>query len=164
MKKAIVLAALVSAALAGCKKDEKLMERMEGNWTIESSVKKIHYANGTEQTIEELSGTGMLVITAGSSDLEKNYDFMYIDGQADTMQSRNILVTDEYRSRMVMVNAYADSSGSHNIVWTIEKQKKNKQVWSTYGVNDTLFYPSSNMNPGAAANWVYWEITLKRDD
>lgn len=159
-----MIAAILGAALAGCNKDEKLMERMEGNWTIENSVMKIHYVDGSESTVEDLSNTGRLIISAGSNDLEKNYDFFYINSQLDTMQAKDILVTDEYRSRMVMVNGYTDTTGGKNIVWTIEKQKKNKQVWSTYGVDSVLFYPSNNLNPGSAANWVYWEITLRRDD
>lgn len=164
MKKVIIIASLAAFATTACKKDEKLMERMEGNWTIVSSVKTIRYADGSESVFEDLSNTGQLVISKGSLDLEKNYDFFYIDRFLDTMQAKDILVTDEYRNRMVMVNGYADSTGLKNIVWTIEKQKRNKQVWSTYGVDSTLFYPTNNMNPGGAGNWVYWEIELKRDD
>jgi hypothetical protein len=164
MKKLIYLsAAAVLVAFAGCNKDERLMKRMEGNWNIEESVITYHFAGGGEQVIEELSNTGRLVITEGTSDLEKSYDFFYINSQLDTIQAKDLLVTDEYRNRMVMMNALIDSSGSKPIVWTITKQKRNKQVWSTYGVDSTLFYPSNNMNPQSAENWVSWEITLKRD-
>ncbi len=162
----IALAAFVAAlfTLTSCNRDEKLMKRMEGNWNIESSVITYHYANGTEQVIEDLSNTGRLVITEGNSDIEKKYDFFYINSQLDTIQANNQLVTDEYRSRMVMTDALIDTvNGNKPIVWTIEKQKRNKQVWTTFGVDSTLFYPSNNMNPGAAENWVSWTITLKRD-
>lgn len=148
---------------ASCHRDELLMKRLEGNWKIDQSIITYHFATGGEQVIEDLSNTGMLVISEGSSDLEKNYDFYYINSQLDTIKAKDMLVTDEYRNRMVMMNALVDSSGSKPIVWTIEKQKRNKQVWSTYGVDSTLFYPSNNMNPGAAENWVSWQITLKRE-
>lgn len=156
----VVFALLFSS----CNRDEALMKRMEGNWIISSSVITYYGADGSEQVVEDLSNTGRLVISDGSSDLEKNYDFFYINTQLDTIQAKDILVTDEYRNRMVMMNAISDSTGKKPIVWTIEKQKRNKQVWSTYGVDSTLFYPSNNMNPGAATNWVSWQITLKRDD
>lgn len=162
----IALAVIVAAlfTLTSCNRDEKLMKRMEGNWTIEESVITYHYAAGGEEVIEQLSNTGRLVITEGNSDLEKSYDFFYINSQLDTIQANNQLVTDEYRSRMIMTDALIDTvNGNKPIVWTIEKQKRNKQVWSTYGVDSTLFYPSNNMNPGAAGNWVSWTITLKRD-
>lgn len=149
--------------LASCSRDELLMKRMEGNWTVDQSIITYHFASGGEQVIEDLSNTGRLVITEGSSDLEKKYDFFYINSQLDTIKAADMLVTDEYRNRMVMMNALVDSSGSKPIVWTIEKQKRNKQVWSTYGVDSTLFYPSNNMNPADAENWVSWQITLKRD-
>jgi hypothetical protein len=149
--------------LSACNKDEKMLEKMEGNWQIESSVKTIHYADGTVETMETISNAGTFVLAAGSSDDIKSYTFFHIDSNNDTMNTSGDLVTDEYRTRMVMTNGYTDTSGAKkNIVWTIEKEKKNKQVWSTYGVDSTLFYPSNNLNPGAAGNWVVWTITLKR--
>lgn len=161
---ALAVIAAVLFTLTSCNRDEKLMKKMEGNWNIESSVITYHFASGGEQVIEDLSNTGRLVITEGNSDLEKSYDFFYINSQLDTIQANNQLVTDEYRSRMIMTEALIDTvNGNKPIVWTIEKQKRNKQVWSTYGVDSTLFYPSNNMNPGTAENWVSWTITLKRD-
>jgi hypothetical protein len=162
----IALALIVAAlfTLTSCNRDERLMKKMEGNWTIEESIITYHFATGGEQVIEELSNTGRLVITEGNSDLEKSYDFFYINSQLDTIQANNQLVTDEYKSRMIMMEALIDTvNGNKPIVWTIEKQKRNKQVWTTFGVDSTLFYPSNNMNPNAAENWVSWTITLKRD-
>jgi hypothetical protein len=158
-----ILAGVLILLFAACNRDEMLMKRMEGNWIVDQSIITYHFASGGEQVIEDLSNTGRLVISQGTSDLEKSYDFYYINAQLDTIRAKDLLVTDEYRNRMVMMNAVIDSSGSKPIVWTIEKQKKNKQVWSTYGVDSTLFYPANNMNPGDAENWVSWQITLKRE-
>lgn len=150
-------------AFTACNKDEKMLDKMEGNWKIESSVKTLHYADGTEQTLEELNNSGTLVMSAGSSDAIKNYTFFHVDSNDDTLNATGELVTDEYRTRMVMTNAFTDTSGTQkNIVWTIEKERKNTQVWSTYGVDSTLFYPANNYNPGTAGNWVVWTITMKR--
>ncbi len=165
MKKMIYTYVVIGAVLllSACNRDEKMLGKMEGNWEIESSVKTIHYADGTVQTMEDLSNAGTMVMSAGPSDDIKNYTFFHIDSNNDTINSAGELVTDEYRTRMVMTNALTDTSGvQKNIVWTIEKEKKKKQVWSTYGVDSTLFYPSNNNNPGAAGNWVVWTITLKR--
>ena len=49
------------------------------------------------------------------------------------------------------------------MVWTIEKEKRRKQVWQMFGVDGIFFYPSNNQNPDAANNWVMWRITLKRE-
>lgn len=157
-----VVGALV-LTFSSCHRDEMLMNRMEGNWTVDESIITYHFASGGEQVIETTSNSGRLVITEGSSDLEKNYDFFYVNQQGDTISAKSLMTTDEYRTRMVMMNALVDSTGSRPIVWSIEKQKRNKQVWSTYGVDSTLFYPANNNSPGTAENWVSWQITLKRD-
>lgn len=163
MKKNIYTAICALIFLSACNKDEKMLKKMEGNWEIESSVKTIHFADGTTQVMDETSNAGTMVMSAGSSDDIKNYTFTHIDSNNDTLNSTGELITDEYRTRMIMTNAYTDTSGTmKNIVWSIEKEKKNKQVWSTYGVDSVLFFPSNNLNPGAAVNWVVWTITMKR--
>lgn len=149
--------------LTNCNKEKKLMERLEGNWSIEASEKILYRTDGTTEAMETISNAGKLVISGGSSDEIKQYDLFYVGVLGDTIQVKNELVTDEYNTRMIMLSGYADSTGNKNLVWTIEKEKKNKQVWTTYGVDSTLFYPANNHNPGAAQNWVKWKITLKRE-
>ena len=153
----------LALTMTSCHRDEKALQKMEGNWTIEESILTYHSASGGEQVIEQLSNCGTLIISEGDSDLAKTYDFFFVNSTDDTMKIKNSLLTDESRNRMMMMEAIVDSSGNKPIVWTIEKQKKNKQVWSTYGVDSTLFYPANNNDPGAATNWVSWQITLKRD-
>jgi hypothetical protein len=155
---------LAGFLIASCNKEKKLMGRLEGNWTIESAEKIVYFNDGTSTTIESLNKPGKLVISKGSSAEEKNYDFFYVDVNMDTIKMTDKLVTDEYNTRMVMLNGYTDTSGTKkNVVWTIEKNNKNKQVWSTYGVDSVLFYPPNNHNPGAANSWISWKLTMKRD-
>ncbi|HLP13903.1 MAG TPA: hypothetical protein VK177_18370 [Flavobacteriales bacterium] len=162
--KILILAVIAGLFATSCNKEKKLMGRLEGNWTIESAEKIIHFNDGTTTTIESLSNPGKLVISEGASDEEKNYDFFYIDTNMDTIKMIDKLVTDEYNTRMVMLNGYTDTSGvKKNIVWTIEKNNKNKQIWSTYGVDSVLFYPPNNNNPGTASSWISWKLTMKRD-
>lgn len=159
----LYMALVAIVMFTACNKDEKMLGKMEGNWGIESSIITYYYADGTVQTVDNITDAGTLVMSAGASDDVKNYTFFHVDSNNDTINSSGELVTDEYRTRMVMTNAITDTSGTmKNIVWSIEKEKKNKQVWSTYGVDSTLFFPANNHNPGAAVNWVVWTITLKR--
>ncbi|MFI5203596.1 MAG: hypothetical protein ACHQF2_03780 [Flavobacteriales bacterium] len=157
----INLAALM--LLTNCNKEKKLMKTLEGNWSIETSEKSYINQGGTEEVYETVSNAGKLIISEGPSKEIKQYDFFFVGANNDTMKSINQLVTDEFNRRLVMLNGYTDSLGSRNLVWTIEKERKNKQVWAVYGVDSTYFYPANNLNPGAASNWAVWRITLKRD-
>jgi len=139
------------------------MKRIQGNWNIESSEKTIYRNDGSKETMETINNAGKLVVSDGPSDDVKLYEFTFIDSQGDTIHVSDQLVTDEFNDRLIMTKGYVDPAGNKNLVWTVEKEKKNKQVWSAYGVDSTLFYPSNNNNPGAASNWVVWKITLKRD-
>lgn len=158
-----VITALVLLLCGACNKEKKLMKNLQGDWRIDVSEKTIYRAGGSEETVERIYDAGKLMISAGSSDESKKYDLFFVDSVNDTLKSSGDLVTDEYNDRIIMVNALVDSTCSRNIVWTIEKEKRNKQVWSVYGVDSTLFYPVNNKNPGNAVNWISWKITLKRE-
>jgi hypothetical protein len=158
------MAVLVSViTLNSCNKEKKLMKRIQGNWNIESSEKTIYRSDGSKETMESITDAGKLVISDGPSSDVKQYEFTYIGSQGDTIHVTDQLLTDEFNERLIMAKGYADPAGNKNLVWTVEKEKKNKQIWSAYGVDSTLFYPSNNNNPGAAGNWVVWKITLKRE-
>lgn len=163
MIKHVYTTAVVLLVVAACNKEKKLMKTLEGNWRIDASEKTIYRADGTQEAIEDIDDAGLLVISEGSSDEAKKYDLFYVGRYGDTIKTTNELVTDEYNNRLIMVGGYKDSLNTRNIVWTIVKEKKNKQVWTAYGVDSTLFYPANNANPGAAQNWVVWRITLKRE-
>ncbi|HYG50458.1 MAG TPA: hypothetical protein VD905_06125, partial [Flavobacteriales bacterium] len=102
----------VGLGLTACNKEKKLMGRLEGNWTIVSSEKIIYGTDGGTTTVESLTNPGTLVISAGSSDVEKNYDLFFVDSFEDTTKITDKLVTDEYNTRMVMLNGYTDTSGT----------------------------------------------------
>jgi hypothetical protein len=164
MKTKYIIAGLAAVLLlTNCNKEKRMMKTMEGNWTIELSEKSVLHQDGSEDVYESISNCGKLIVSEGSSDLIKQYDFFYVDANQDTMRAVNQLVTDEFKNRLIMMGGYTDSLGTKNLVWTIEKEKRNKQVWTVYGVDSTFFYPTNNMNPGATDNWAVWRITLKRD-
>ncbi len=157
---------LATIIIASCNKQKKLMEDLVGNWKIEKSEKLIIYNSGTEDVIESIENAGTLVISEDPNSESKEsrmYDFFYIDNNGDTLQQKDTLVTDDKNKRMIMLNALGEVGDQNNITWTIEKSKKRKQVWSSFGVDTTMFYPPNNHNPGAASYWTVWTITLKKE-
>lgn len=164
------LAALTFTFLIGfsisCNKQKKLMENMIGNWEIKSSERAYLNTDGSETVYETLSYAGTLVIFEedpdNPSETTKLYDFTFIDGNGDTLTAENRLVTDDKNKRIILKNALSDADTLCDIVWTIEKNKKNSQTWAVYGVDSTFFYPTNNQNPGAAVNSLVWRMELKR--
>ncbi len=146
------------------------METLTGNWRIEKSEKYLVFADERDSVLlETISNPGTLVIfegTEGDEDPPKEsrlYDFTFIDSNNDTLMAADSLVSDSKNLRLIFKNAIIDSTSTKNLVWTVEKKKKKKQQWVTYGVDSTLFYPLNNNNPGAADNWIVWRIYLKKD-
>lgn len=168
MKTKYLIALLLPAAilLSNCNKEKKVMKRLEGNWSIETSERSIMYPDGSTAEYENVSNAGTLVIYKdpnGTSDESMLYDFTYVSSNGDTLKASNVLVTDEKKNRIIMQKALNDSTFHCDLSWTIEKTKKNKQIWSIYGVDSTYYYPTNNQNPGAARNWLEWKMTLKRE-
>ncbi len=166
MKTKYLVLPLLLFVFATCNKEKKLLKHLVGNWNIESSVITIVDENGNETTLENRSDAGKLVIyedPENPSKERKLYAFDYANSDTIQTHKEGVLTTDERVKRIILKNALTDSTVYSDIVWTIEKSRKNKQTWSTYGVDSVLFYPSNNNNPGAAANWVYWTIELKRE-
>jgi len=161
----LLCAALV--LVCSCNKEKRLMEGLVGNWNIEKSERAYLNFDGTEDIYETIDNAGKLVISEDPNNPSKTmrlYDFMFIDANQDTLQQKDSLITDEDNKRIIFLNALVDSNGvEKNLVWTIEKEKKNKQIWSCYGVDSTFFYPENNNNPGDAANSLVWRLTLKRE-
>lgn len=150
----------------GCNKQKKLMEGLIGNWKISGSEKAYLNADGTEEVFETLSNPGSIVIYEdpdNPSETVKLYDFNFIDGNGDTLSVKNLLVTDDKNKRIIFKNALSDADTLSDIVWTIEKNKKNRQTWAAFGVDSTFFYPQNNHNPGDAVNSLVWRIDLKRE-
>lgn len=165
MKTKYILTGLAAVLLlTNCNKEKRMMKGLEGNWRIESSTKSIFKQDGTEEVFESISNPGKLVVSAGPSKEIKQYDFFYVSSTLDTMKAANTLVTDEFNRRLIMTGGFTDTNGVvRNLVWTIEKEKKNVQVWSTYGIDSTFFYPANTHNPGGTNQWLVWRIVLKRD-
>lgn len=167
MKRAMIMTTiLIVFLMVGCNKQKKLMNGLIGSWKIEKSERAMWYSDGSSSLTESIDNAGTLVIYEDSDNPSKEsklYDFFYIDAFGDTIQHSDTLVTDQKNKRIILLNALGSSSEQNDLVWTIEKEKKNKQVWSAYGVDTTYFYPANHHNPGAASNWLVWTVTLKKE-
>lgn len=167
MNRKLIIAAVAIALvfiISACNKEKKLMKNLVGNWNIEQSTISVIDSLGQETVIESVANKGEMVIYEDPEEESKTsrlYSFTFF-GESDTIESEGTLVTDERNNRMIFQNALSDSTVYSDLVWTIEKEKKNKQTWVTFGVDSTLYYPSNNLNPGDASNWVVWRIEMKR--
>lgn len=166
MKVSLYILLVGSVLLVACNKEKRVMKGLLGNWKIYESEKAYLHADGSEEVYETLGNAGKLVVYEDSenpSKTSKLFDFMFIDQQGDTLQKTSTLVTDEKNKRIILTDMFNDSDTLGDLVFTVEKESKNKQTWAAYGVDSTYFYPANNHNPGAAENWVVWRITLKRE-
>lgn len=151
--------------LSACNKEKKLMEGLIGNWNIKESERAYLHTDGSEEVYETLSNAGKLVIsedTESPSETSKHYRLTFVDGNQDTLEAENRLITDEKNKRIILLNALSDSTAQANMVWTIKREKKNKQTWTLYGTDSTFFYPAENNNPGAATTSMVWRMKLDR--
>lgn len=163
----IVVFGFLFFLILSCNKQKKLIKNLTGNWTIQESVITLLHADSTDEVVESLTNCGYLVVYDDPDDPEskekKLYDFEFINSVNDTIKNTDFLFTDEKKKRMILSNALNTAEPQNDLVFTIEKERKNKQVWSIYGVDSLIGYPSNNQNPGNADNWLVWRITLKRD-
>jgi hypothetical protein len=150
--------------LLSCNKEAKVMNKLEGNWNVETSTVIIRDSLGNEISNETQSNAGELVLFEDPDNPSKEslmYLFTFMQDDTLLYQSDGMLFSDERKKRVIMEHALSDSAVYGDIVWTVEKLKNRRQVWTTFGVDGELFYPNNNNNPGDASNWVYWTIELK---
>lgn len=142
------------------------MDRLTANWAIETSERAILYSDGSEDLYETLANPGELIIHEDPNNPSKEtrlYEFFYVGGDGDTISAKNILVSDEKNKRIILQGALNETGIQSDLVWTIDKSKKNRQEWSIYGVDSTFFYPENNHNPGGdTTSWLVWRIKLRK--
>jgi len=168
MKLNNLLMILLLVTLVACNKQKRLMKGLVGNWNIEQSERAVISTGGSEDFYEDITNCGQIVISENDPESKemKKFTFEYIGSDGDTMKMEGVLSTDEKNKRLVFQNVLVGDTATGNytnLIWTIDKSKKNKQIWSAYGVDSTFFYPTNKFNPADANNWLMWRITLKRD-
>lgn len=168
MKLKYILPGILLVALVACNKGKRKMKGLVGNWRIEQSERAVIGTSGSEDFYEDITDCGELVISEDENESKemKNFTFRYVNQNGDTLKMEGILTSDEKNKRIVFRDVLVGDTATGNytnLIWTVDKEKKNKQVWSAYGVDSTFFYPTNKFNPEDANNWLMWRITLKRD-
>jgi len=166
MQKFGILILAAALTMMSCNKQKRKMKGLVGNWTIEQSERMTITSGGSEMTDEDISNCGDMVISDIHEDSTtvKNVDFTYYASNGDTLDFVGKLYTDDKNKRIVFKNALCDSTVGCDLIWTVDKSKKNKQIWSAYGVDGEWFYPTNNSDPNNANQWLMWRITLTRND
>ena len=166
MQKFGILILVSALTMMSCNKQKRTMKGLVGNWNIEQSERMTINTGGSESVYEDISSCGDVVISDIHEDSTtvKNIDFTYYAANGDTMKYTGKLYTDDKNKRIVFKNALCDTTSGCDLIWTVDKSKKNKQIWSAYGIDNDWFYSPNNLDPNNAKQWLMWRITLTRND
>ena len=136
-----------------------------GDWTIVHSERAIINADGTLDVFEDKDNAGTLRVFEPNPPAEtfKEFELNYTNYLGDLAYISSYVYTDEGGTRIFFSKVLCDSPFECDIVWTVEKNGKNKQVWATYGTADGFFYPPDRYDPSNDASHLVWRITLERD-
>ncbi len=162
----VFLALLLAVILSGCKKIEfKYPKQLMGDWTIAHSERAIIYSDGSVTLFEDQTNAGTLSVYEPSPPAEtfKEFEFSYTNFEGQSGFFHSYLYTDEGGTRIFFSKILCDSPFQCDIVWTVEKNEKNKQVWAAYGTADAFFYPPDQFDPSNDAVHLVWRITLTRN-
>ncbi len=152
--------------LAGCKKIEfKYPKQLMGDWTIVHSERAIINSDGTLDFFEDKKNAGNLKVYEPNPSAEtfKEFEFTYTNFNGQGAFFHSYIYTDEGGTRIFFSKILCDSPFECDLVWTVEENKKNRQVWAAYGTSDGFFYPPDRFDPSDDATHLVWRITLERD-
>ena len=165
--KRLILSSILIISLASwsCKSiDETYPIDLEGEWTIVHSTRLRIFNNGNVEVFEDKDNAGTLNIyddPEAISDLVKKFDFDYTNYANARAAFTRLLFTDEEATRIFFSKALCDSPFDCDIVWTVDENKKNRQVWSAYGDQTGYFY-GERYDPSNDNYHLKWTITLER--
>src|ERR1044071_194755 len=134
MKLRYAMTVMLLLALVACNKEKRKMKGLVGNWTIAQSERAAISTGGSEDFYEDVTYCGELVISEDENESKdkKNFTFRYVNQDGDTMNMSGVLSTDEKNKRIVFQNVLIGDTATGNytnLIWTVDKEKKNKQVW-----------------------------------
>ncbi len=167
MKKSILSIAIISVGLSiGCKTDEeKYHVRLEGTWNIVSSQRTLIYSDGSVDLIEDLNDAGTITISEDQlavGDESKSYSMSYQNVNGNSFSPSGLMSADENRTRIFFYAALCRDIFGCDLIWTVEKETKNKQVWATYFDSDQVAY-SRDWDPSDDSYHQRWVIELEKE-
>ena len=164
--KTYALIMLTIVLFFSCKGDEfKFPDKLDGDWTIVRSERMAILADGSVDVFEDIENAGTLQIYEPSPPAEtlKEFRMLYTNYLGDQVDISSLLYTDEASSRIGFSKVLCNSPFECDIIWTVDENKKNRQVWSTYGNEEMFFYPPDRYDPSNDDFHLKWRITLERD-
>lgn len=156
---------LLSIILFDCGRDEfTYPKKLDGDWKIAKSERWIIFNDGSTEKFEDLTDAGTLQIFEPNPTAEtlKEFIFTYTNFKNEEVEIQSLLKTDEDSKRIFFSKVLCDSPFECDIVWTVDENKKNSQVWSAYGNQDNFFYSSDRYNPSNDTHHYKWTITLEK--
>ncbi|MBK8556346.1 MAG: hypothetical protein IPL65_11520 [Lewinellaceae bacterium] len=133
MKHALPFIAFLLLFTACKTKEDRYLDRLEGTWTIDRLERKEIHTDGsvTVLTDERSVGTlNMKVATLDNLELENLKDFIF-DYTENGLQKyvEGVLKVDEQAKRVIVLGGTCIQC---DLAYTVDVNKKGKQVWSTY--------------------------------
>lgn len=140
-------------------------EKLDGSWTISRSERMIIWNNGTVEHFEDIENAGTLLVYEPVPEAAtlKEFVFTYTNYLGATAEFSSLLYSDEGGKRVSFSGVLCNSPFECDIVWTVEENSKNRQVWATYGDNQKFFYPPDRWDPTDEDGHLKWRITLTRN-
>lgn len=159
------LAIICLFLIVACKgTDEAYPIDLEGEWTIVKSERLRIFNNGSVEYFEDQTDAGTLNIyddPEAISDLTKAFDFNYTNYNGQNASFSSILYTDEEGLRIFMAGVLCNQVFECDIVWTVDENMKNRQVWSAYG-DETMYFYGDQYDPSNDSYHLKWTITLEK--
>jgi hypothetical protein len=130
MKKLFTILSLtLFLGFSGCKQaDEKLEDRLDGLWNITHYENIKIFNDGTVEVVAEADNAGFFSFYRDYLDLSI-FDFEYTANGSTNSGSGLYYMIDDHAKRFIIIGGECIGC---DISYTIEENKKNKQVWSTY--------------------------------
>ena len=157
---------LLPLLLWQCKEEKaKYVDQLDGEWNIERSERMHIREDGSLEYFEDIENAGRIEIFEATPPAVtlKEFTMEYTNFEGTPVFLNSLLYTDEGSTRVMMSKVLCDSPFECDIVWTVETNKKNRQVWAAYGGPSTYFYPPDRFDPSLNSSHLKWRLTLRRE-
>lgn len=119
--------------LISCSKEDRYLNRLEGDWNVESLVRVEIQWDGTVKVLSDERDAGTFtMVTATFDDLTLDnlldLSYSYVEN-GQTFSGQEVVKVDEHAKRVIFLGGDCIQC---DLAYTIDENKPNRQVWSTY--------------------------------
>lgn len=123
-----------------CKKEDMFLDRLEGTWNIDRLERHEIHPDGSVITLTDEKNVGTLsmklaTIDGLSLDNLKDFEFNYTEN-GNAVNQIGVLKVDEQAKRVIILGGDCIQC---DIAYTVETNKKNEQVWSTFSYDQQSY-------------------------